>query len=100
MKVSVQTPNFDADQKLINFIQKKLDKLEQYYDRIIFADVFLKVQNTKSRENKIVEIFLSVPGDEIIVKKLAKSFEEGTDNCAQSLERWLLKRKHKIRAIA
>ncbi|MEH6406004.1 MAG: ribosome-associated translation inhibitor RaiA [Leeuwenhoekiella sp.] len=100
MKVNVQTPNFDADQKLINFIQKKMDKLEQYYDQVIFADVFLKVQNTKGRENKIVEILLSVPGDEIIVKKQAKSFEEGTDNCAHSLERSLLKRKQKIRAIA
>tara|TARA_R110002020_G_scaffold400486_1_gene610551 strand:- start:136 stop:438 length:303 start_codon:yes stop_codon:yes gene_type:complete len=100
MKVNVQTPHFIADQKLINFIQKKLDKLEQYYDQIIYADVFLKVQKTKDRQNKTVEILLSVPGDELIVKKQSKSFEEGTDNCAQSLERLLLKRKQKIRVSA
>lgn len=100
MKVNVQTPHFIADQKLINFIQKKLDKLEQYYDQIIYADVFLKVQKTKDRQNKTVEILISVPGDELIVKKQSKTFEEGTDSCAQSLERLLLKRKQKIRVSA
>ena len=43
MKVNVQTPHFVADQKLINFIQKKMDKLEKFYDHIIYADVFLKL---------------------------------------------------------
>ncbi|HCQ76583.1 MULTISPECIES: ribosome hibernation-promoting factor, HPF/YfiA family [Leeuwenhoekiella] len=100
MKVNVQTPHFVADQKLINFIQKKMDKLEKFYDHIIYADVFLKLENTSDRQNKIVEILLSVPGNELIVKKQAKSFEEGADNCAHSLERLLMRRKQKIRASA
>ena len=100
MKVNVQTPHFVADQKLLNFIQKKMNKLEQFYDHVIYADVFLKVENTSKRQNKIVEILLSVPGNELIVKKQAKSFEEGADSFAQSLERVLVKRKQKIRATA
>ena len=100
MKVNVQTPHFVADQKLINFIQKKMDKLEKFYDHIIYADVFLKLENTSDRQNKIVEILLSVPGNELIVKKQAKPFEEGADNCAHSLERLLMRRKQKIRASA
>ena len=56
MKVNVQTPGFDADIKLVNFIENKLSKLEQFYDKIIFADVFLKLENTASPENKIVEV--------------------------------------------
>ena len=98
MKVNVETPNFVADVKLIDFIQRKLDKLEQFYDRIIFADVFLKVQKTSDKENKIVEVLLSIPGGELIVKKEAKTFEEGVDECARSLERQLKKRKQKQRA--
>jgi putative sigma-54 modulation protein len=98
MKVTVQTPNFAADVKLIDFIEKKLAKLEQFYDKIVFADVFLKVQKTSDKENKIVEILLSIPGDELIVKKEARSFEVGTDECVQSLERQLKKRKQKQRA--
>ena len=100
MKVNVETPQFDADIKLINFIQKKLDKLEQYYDRIIRADVFLKLEPNKKPDNKIVEILLSIPGDKLMVKKYAKSFEEGVDSCTHSLERALIKRKEKTRAHA
>ncbi|MCW5520669.1 ribosome-associated translation inhibitor RaiA [Aureitalea sp. L0-47] len=100
MKVTVQTPNFAADGKLIDFIEKKLNKLEQFYDRIIFADVFLKVQKTSEKENKSVEILLSVPGGDMIVKKEARTFEAGTDECIQSLERQLKKRKEKLRAHA
>ncbi len=100
MKVTVQTPNLAADQKLINFIERKLNKLEQFFDKIIFADVFLKVQKTSEKENKSVEILLSVPGGDLIVKKEAKTFEAGTDECVQSLERQLKKRKEKLRQHA
>ncbi|UAB80145.1 ribosome-associated translation inhibitor RaiA [Marixanthomonas sp. SCSIO 43207] len=100
MKVNVQTPNFVADGKLIDFIEKKLSKLEQFYDRIIYADVFLKVQKTSEKENKTVEILLSIPGDDLIVKKEAKTFEEGTDVCVSALQRQLKKRKQKQRAFS
>ncbi|GHC61539.1 putative sigma-54 modulation protein [Ulvibacter litoralis] len=99
MKVNVQTPNFAADNKLIAFVEKRLSKLEQFYDRIIFADVFLKVQKTSEKQNKMVEILLSIPGGDLMVKKDAKTFEEGTDECVQSLERQLKKRKQKERAF-
>lgn len=98
MKVIVESPQFDADVKLINFIEKKLNKLEQFYDRIIQADVFLKLEPNSKPENKIVEVLISVPGDKFMVKKMAKSFEEGADVCAQSLERVIKKHKEKIRA--
>jgi len=100
MKVNVQTPNFVADQKLIDFITSKLLKLEMFFDRIVFADVFLKVQKTSEKENKIVEILLSVPGDDLIVKKETKTFEEGTDECVKALERQLKKRKEKQRTFS
>lgn len=97
MKVNVQTPNFAASDQLLEFIQKKISKLDQFYDKIIFADVFLKVLKTSEKENKRVEILVNVPGDEFIVKKEARTFEVGTDECIQSLERQLKKRKEKLR---
>ena len=100
MKVNVEAPQFDADVKLIDVIQGKLNKLERFYDRIIHADVFLRLEPNKKPDNKMVEILLSVPGDKFMVKKYAKSFEEGADICTRSLERVLLKRKEKIRAHA
>ncbi len=98
MKVNTQSVNFNADKKLINFIQKRMDKVEQFYDKVIQSDVYLKLDNTSEKENKIFEVRVSVPGDSIVVKKQCKSFEEGADSAASSIERQLKKRKEKLRA--
>ena len=98
MKVNVQSVNFNADQKLIDFIQARLDKLEHFYDKIIYADVFLKVQKTSEKENKITEILLSIPGGDVIVKKRCRKFEECVDESISTLQRQLLKKKEKMSA--
>ncbi|WP_029035713.1 ribosome hibernation-promoting factor, HPF/YfiA family [Salinimicrobium terrae] len=98
MKVNVQSVNFHADQKLVNFIQQKLDKLENHFDNVIYADVYLKVEKASDKVNKISEILLSIPGDEVICKKRGRKFETGVDECVNSLERQLQKRKRKFNA--
>jgi len=97
MKVNTQSVNFNADQKLIDFIQKRMDKLEMHYDKVIKSDVFLKVENTSDKQNKIFEAKVHVPGDSFVVKKQCKSFEEGADMAVASLQRQLKKRKEKLR---
>ncbi len=97
MKVNTQSVNFNADKKLINFIQNRLEKLNKHYDKVIDADVYLKLDNNNIKENKIFEVRLNVPGDSFVVKKQSKSFEEGTDLAIGSLERQLKKRKERIR---
>ena len=97
MKVNAQSVNFTADGKLIGFMQDRLDKLELFYDKVISSDVYLKVENTSAKENKIVEIKVHVPKDKFIVKKQCKSFEEAIDSACDSLERKLVKRKEKFR---
>ena len=99
MKVNLQAVNFNVDRKLVDFVQEKLDKLEKYYDKIISSDVFLRLENTSDKENKTVEIKINVPGDDFVVKKTAKSFEERVDLAVDSLERVIVKRKEKLRAI-
>jgi len=100
MKVNVQSVNFNADRKLIDFLQNRMDKLETFYDKVISSDVYLKVENTSAKENKIVEIKLNVPRDKFIVKKQCKTFEEAVDSACSSLERKLIKRKEKMRIQA
>lgn len=95
MKVNVQTPNFAAKEELLVFVEKRLAKLEQFYDRIIFADVFLKLMPSSVKQNKSVEILLSIPGDDIMIKKEGKTFEEALDENVRALERQLKKRKQK-----
>ena len=97
MKVNVHAVNFAVDKKLLDFIQERMDKLEKYYDKIVSSDVFLKVEKTSEKENKIAEIKMHVPGDEFLIKKQCKSFEEAIEQCAESAERLLVKRKEKIR---
>lgn len=98
MKVNTQSVNFTADGKLIDFIQRRMDKLDLFYDKIIQSDVYLKVENTSGKENKIFEAKVKVPGDSFVVKKQCKSFEEGADVAIASLERQIKKRKEKLRA--
>ncbi|OEK02548.1 ribosomal subunit interface protein [Roseivirga sp. 4D4] len=95
MKVQVQSIHFDADAKLIDFIQKKLDKLDTYYDRTIDAEVILKLNN-EGIENKTVEIKLNVPGDQLFANKTNGSFEAATDHCAEALRRQIKKHKDKL----
>ena len=98
MKLQMHSIHFDADVKLLNFIQKKVDKLETYYDRIIDGEVFLKVENDDSRENKVVEIKLNGPKNQFFCKEKARSFEAGTDAAVEALRRQL--KKHKAKALA
>jgi putative sigma-54 modulation protein len=100
MKVNTQSINFNADRKLIAFIQKRMDKLDMFYDKVIKSDVYLKVENTSDKQNKVFEARVSVPGDSLIVKKQCKTFEEGVDVAVSSLERQLKKRKEKLRAYS
>lgn len=99
MKVRVQSVNFDADIKLIDFIQKKLDKLDVFYDRIIDGEVYLKVDNSHDKLNKIAEVKINIPGQDLIVKKQCATFEEATDLSTEALRRQLKKHKEKVRGI-
>lgn len=98
MKVNTQAVNFNVSQELLDFIQQKMNKLDTFYDKVIKSDVFLKVENTSDKENKVFEARISVPGDSFVVKKQCKTFEEGVDIAVASLERQLKKRKAKLRA--
>jgi putative sigma-54 modulation protein len=86
MKVNIQSIHFDADAKLLEFIQKKLDKLETFYDRIVDADVYLKVEKKETFKNKLVEIKLNVPGEQIFSSQTHDSFEGGTDEAVEALK--------------
>lgn len=95
MKLQVHSIHFDADRKLINFIQKKVDKLETFYDRMVDGEVFLRLNN-EGIENKTVEIKLNVPGQKLFAKEQARSFEAATDMATEALRSQLKKFKTKI----
>ncbi|MFZ9004660.1 MAG: ribosome hibernation-promoting factor, HPF/YfiA family [Robiginitalea sp.] len=100
MKVNTQSVNFSADGNLIDFVEKRMNKLDLFYDRITGADVYLKVINTNAKDNKTAEVKLHVPKEVFIVKKRCKTFEEAVDSACGSLERKLAKKKKKPKAYS
>jgi putative sigma-54 modulation protein len=95
MKLQIQSIHFDADIKLLDFIQKKLNKLDTFYDKITNGDVYLRVENEEAT-NKSVHIKLFLPGTSIMAKEQAASFEEATDIAVETLKRQLKKQKEKM----
>jgi putative sigma-54 modulation protein len=96
MKLQVQSIHFNADVKLINFIQRKVDKLETFYDRLVDGEVFLRLNN-EGIENKTVEIKLNVPGTQLFATEKAKSFEAAADLATEALRNQLKKFKMKVK---
>ncbi|MFT4753910.1 MAG: putative sigma-54 modulation protein [Salibacteraceae bacterium] len=96
MKLNIQSIHFDADQKLLALVQDKADKLETYYDQIVSGEVFLRVEKSENRENKLVEIKLVVPGNDLFASKKAGTFEEALDEAMEALRRQVKKLKEKL----
>lgn len=97
MNITVQSIHFDADRKLIDFIQKRADKLDLFYDQFIDGECYLKIENTEDESNKVAEFKLNIPGAQLFAKGQAKSFEEATDLAAESVRRQINKVKTKTR---
>jgi len=98
MDIKMHSIRFDADEKLISFIDTKIKKLPTVYDDILGAEIFLRLdKDTSDRENKLVEIKLDVKGQVVFAKKQCKTFEEATDLSIHALKKQLVKRKEKIR---
>jgi len=95
MKITVQSIHFTADKKLLDFIQKKVDKLDTFYDHIISGEVYLKLENVEDEANKITEIKLLLPGNRIFAKEQCKTFEEAADLAVESLRKQIEKHKQK-----
>lgn len=96
MQIKIHSIHFDADHKLLEFIQERMDKLDQFNENIVSGEVFLRLDKSDDNQNKISEIKLSIPGKELFAKKQAKSFEESTDEAVEALRRQILKNKPKI----
>jgi len=93
MKIKIQSIHFTPDSKLINFINKKIEKVTSIDDSIIKIDVFLKIDRPESPINKIVEIRIHTSKGERFAKKQCDTFEESVDLAIQALRKQVLKHK-------
>ncbi|MBN8783839.1 MAG: 30S ribosomal protein S30 [Sphingobacteriales bacterium SCN 48-20] len=96
MNVNIQTVRFDADNKLVEYVQRKLQKLGTFHDRIIEVQVYLKLDNVvHTIKDKIAEIRVHVPRHNFFVKSTSKSFEESFDAALDSVVNQIKRKKEK-----
>ena len=96
MKLHMQSLHFDADRKLLSFIEKKAEKLDTFFGRIIDGEVILRLEKSETKENKIFELRVNVPGNQLFVKEKASTFEAATDLALESMKTQLKKHKAKL----
>lgn len=93
MEIRVQSIKFNADQKLLDFVEKKLSKLPKFHDEIITVDVAMSL--LPEHENKNVKVHVRIPGNDIVVERNAKTFEDAVVDCADILKEKLVRAKEK-----
>ena len=96
MKLQMHSIRFIADQKLTDFVQKKADRLDKFFDRIIDGEVFMRLDKDDNMENKIVEVKLNIPKNQLFAKEKSKSFEESADLAFEALRKQMIRHKDKI----
>src|SRR3954464_13123042 len=96
MTINIQSVHFNADQKLLNFINEKVEKLKTYNDGIITSEVTLKLDKSSTSDNKIAEIKMLGKGHEFFAKKQCETFEEAIDLACEALKTQLKKHKDKL----
>ena len=97
MKLNVQSIHFNADRKLLDFIQEKVDKLVHFYDHILGGEVFLRLDKSDDLQNKVVQIRIQVPGQDLTARQQCRTFEEATDLVVEALSKQIIKHKERQR---
>lgn len=95
MNIQIQSVKFDADQKLIDFVEHKVGKLDRMIDNSTGAEVTLKLDKDDEQGNKVVVLKLSVPGSELVAERRSKSFEESIDLCVDAIKRQIERYKER-----
>ncbi len=96
MNVQIQAVKFDADKKLIEFVEAKIAKLERFVERCTGAEVTMKLDKDNERGNKVAIIRLEVPGDDLVAEYRSKSFEESVDGAIDALKKQIEKHKERF----
>ena len=95
MEIKIQAIHFEATEKLQEFIQKKVSKLDKFCDNIRKVEVSLKVVKPESALNKEVDIRVYVKGRTLFASETCDTFEEAIDKSCEILARQIEKHKNK-----
>jgi putative sigma-54 modulation protein len=96
MKINIQSIDCSPRQDLLDLVNEKLNKVSLFSDRILEGKVILRVEKSEKRDNKVVEVRLVIPGNDLFVKKHTESFEESVQKVFDVLQREIKDWKEKI----
>ncbi len=96
MNVRIQSVKFDADSKLIEFIETKVNKLSRFTDAAVGAEVFLKLDKDNEHGDKLVTMKLEVRGGDLVAEYRSRSFEESVDECVDAIKKQLERHKERF----
>lgn len=99
MEIRIKSIHFDATEKLQEFINKKVEKLQKSYEDIQKVEVQLKVEKPAAALNKTTSLTVTAPGNTLFVEKTCDTFEEGVDLCLDAMKVQLTKFKEKRRNL-
>ena len=99
MEIRIKSIHFDATEKLQEFINKKVEKLQKSYEDIQKVEVQLKVQKPAAALTKTTSLTVTAPGNTLFVEKTCDTFEEGVDLCLDAMKVQLTKFKEKQRNL-
>lgn len=99
MEIRIKSIHFDATEKLQEFINKKVEKLQKSYEDIQKVEVQLKVEKPAAALNKTTSLAVTAPGNTLFVEKTCDTFEEGVDLCLDAMKVQLTKFKEKQRKL-
>ncbi|HBG87528.1 MAG TPA: ribosome-associated translation inhibitor RaiA [Marinilabiliaceae bacterium] len=98
MNITIQSVRFDATEKLEQFVNQKVSKLDLFFEGILKAEVILRLDKSETSDNKVAELNIDIPGNSLFAKKQSKSFEESVDLACDAIRKQLEKHKDKVTA--
>jgi putative sigma-54 modulation protein len=93
MEIAIQTSHVRPNEKLINFIEGKVKKLEKIFRGAIKAKIFLKTENAHKSQNKTVEIIIHSAGKDIFASTRSEKFEIAVSKSVNALKNQIRKTK-------
>jgi putative sigma-54 modulation protein len=96
MQIIIQSPHITPTEALTKFIKNKIGKLSHFYDRVESAEIFIKIDKSDSADDKVCEIKLTIPGNDLFVKKQSNSFEDAVTKVVDALHVEIDKMKTKF----
>jgi len=92
MEIKIKALKFDAGEKLTAFVEKKVARIEKFFEAAV-QEAEVSLEDLK--EGKKAKIQIHVPGDSLIIERVADTFENAITECVDAMKEKLTREKEK-----